>query len=306
MANLATRMLCLLLAGALSVPNVAFSLRAVPLAQTQDASAKVAPPTVRCTGSFQSGVASDSIADAASYLEGAYAEALDSAHKKLPEADQRAIRNAANASGPPDIISCSEDAYGEIPPSSAAALFQHEALRLDRGDVLFDLGAGLGGLAVDAALLGNARRAIGVEISSKRMELGCNVLRRVQGDVQGLTSARTKQTIGKHSNSVELREGDLFGTQDLERATVVYVASLCFREAMMSRLAAMLLHRLRPGTRVISLKSFSEKDSLAPEYGRRLMKVAEPKFPMTWTMPGYAQAVSIYRIEKYGRTAPVG
>lgn len=231
------------------------------------------------------------------YLEGAYADALGPAHRPLPSADARAIQRSANASGPPDPLSCGEGVYGEIPPGSAAELFRHEAVQLGHSDIFFDLGAGLGGLAVAAAVLGDAGRAVGVELAKSRFDLGCAVLGDVERDISGMAASNSSGGAAVGMNRVDLRLGDLFEVPDLKQATVVYVANFCFRKAMMQRLARRLRRELSAGTRLILLRSFDAAD-LTPQPGQRnLVKVAEPSLPMTWSLPGYANALYIYRVE---------
>lgn len=256
-------------------------------------------PAIHCAAGFPPGAVGTeaSTKQAVIYLEGAYADALGPAHRPLPAADARAIQHAANVSGPPDLSGCDEDVYGEIPPSSAAELFRHEAVQLGNADTFFDLGAGLGGLAVAAALLGDARRAVGVELAKSRLDLGCGVLQDVEADISSMAATNSSGAVTGGMNRVELRVGDLFEVPDLKQATVVYVANFCFRKAMMQRLASKLRRELSVGTRLILLRDFDAED-LTPQVGqRRFVEVARPSLPMTWSLPGYANALVIYHVE---------
>lgn len=252
-----------------------------------------------CEGGFPPGAVGTegSMKQAVVYLEGAYADALGPAHQPLPSADAHAIQRSANASGPADPINCGEGVYGEIPPGSAAELFRHEAVRLGRSDTFFDLGAGLGGLAVAAAVLGDASHAVGVELAKSRFDLGCGVLSDVERDISGMAGTNTSGGVADGMNRVDLRLGDLFEVPDLKQATVVYVANFCFRKAMMQRLARRLRSELALGTRLIVLRAFDAAD-VRPHFGlRNLVKVAQTSLPMTWSLPGYENALYIYRVE---------
>merc|ERR1719214_119895 len=100
------------------------------------------------------------------FVDRAYGD--DTVIADLPDAT---VRNAADKVGEPWDKACHEDTYGEIPQSSALALFRH--LNLSPTDVFADLGCGLGKMVVDAALFGRVRQTYGVELSHKRYDLAC-------------------------------------------------------------------------------------------------------------------------------------
>lgn len=129
--------------------------------------------------------------------------------------------------------------YGELMPTATLRLIAELGLR--RGDVFYDLGAGVGKVAMLAAMTTPAR-AIGLELSRERVERGAPVL----------AEARRRRLPG--ARRVELRHGDMM-TADIDDATVIYTCSTAFSTAFMNRLARRLaaLPRLRT---VASLQDF--------------------------------------------------
>jgi SAM-dependent methyltransferase len=102
--------------------------------------------------------------------------------------------------------------------------------RVDRNDVVYDLGSGDGRLVIAAARDFGAR-GVGIEIDPKLVAQSVETARRV-----GV------------SDRVSFREGDLFQL-DLSDATVV---TLYLSTAMNLRLRPKLLRELRPGARIVS------------------------------------------------------
>ena len=102
--------------------------------------------------------------------------------------------------------------------------------RVDRSDVVYDLGSGDGRLVIAAARDFHAR-GVGIEIDPKLVTLSVESARRAGvGD------------------RVSFREGDLFQA-DLSDATVV---TLYLSTALNLRLRPKLLRELRPGARIVS------------------------------------------------------
>lgn len=102
--------------------------------------------------------------------------------------------------------------------------------RVDRNDVVYDLGSGDGRLVIAAARDFGAR-GVGIEIDPKLVALSVDAARRAGvGD------------------RVSFREGDLFQA-DLSDATVV---TLYLSTALNLRLRPKLLRELRPGARIVS------------------------------------------------------
>lgn len=201
---------------------------------------------------------------------------------------------AADADGNCAIAICGEDTYGEITQAAAVTLLSDPHVHFPRGGVFFDLGSGLGKFVVDAAILVGARRAVGVELSSLRFNMGCATFSKIEGTLRksGKGSLDTRR--------IELHRGDMLQTQleELQHADVVYVASLCFRPAMMKELQNMLVRRLRAGTRVVSLRRFPQPDT-SKEAPANLNFVAKLRAVMDWNDPADPNPIFVYQVEPH-------
>ena len=151
---------------------------------------------------------------------------LNHLYEGLPNGDEIPLgdQHAIDASG-------GHEAYGELTVRGMREL--RSRLRPQHGDVFYDLGSGCGRSVVQAALEWPVARAVGVELAASRHSVGQDALARVSED-----ALRAR---------IVLRRGDIIACEGCEDATIVYVASLLFDDAFMSRLAARLseLPRLR-------------------------------------------------------------
>jgi predicted RNA methylase len=105
-----------------------------------------------------------------------------------------------------------------------------EIAKVNRNDVVYDLGSGDGRLVITAAQKYGAR-GVGIDINPKRIQQA---------------NANTKQA--NVTNLVEFRQQDLFET-DLSNATVV---TLYLLPTINLKLRPKLLKELKPGTRIVS------------------------------------------------------
>lgn len=178
--------------------------------------------------------------------------------------------------------------YGEITELGARQLFHYMGLTsssTDDGDnsslvknhgnvanedhTFVDLGCGNGKLLLQAYMeLPNVQQVLGIELANARYKAAIQAWGKLKKEA-------TDVRLGK-SAVVDIREGDLF-QMDLSSATHVYVASLCFTDAMMQRLA----HKLRDeGDKlqvVATLKPFPQ------DFDQRL-GIPQKKFlEMSWT-----------------------
>lgn len=115
--------------------------------------------------------------------------------------------------------------YGELMP--AATLHLLEALELDREDVFYDLGAGVGKVVLLAAATTDVARAIGVELARSRCdqaELAFAAARRA-----GLSGVRRAAMI--HADLLRV---------DMADATVAYTCSTAFSTPFMRKLTKRL------------------------------------------------------------------
>lgn len=161
--------------------------------------------------------------------------------------------------------------YGEVTTLGARQLFYFMGIssstsssRSDDNVVFYDLGCGRGKLVIQALLeLERVDKSIGVELSRMRQQAAVMAW-------QSLTSQHV--ALQASSSRLGLLQGDLFD-QDLSNATHIYVASLCFTDAMMHDLQQKLkaLPQLKC---VATLKKF-------PTWAHSRSEYVE----MTWTRP---------------------
>jgi SAM-dependent methyltransferase len=141
----------------------------------------------------------------------------------IPSHDVRAVARSKGSS-----------TYGELMPAATLRLF--EALELDRDDVFYDLGAGVGKVVLLAAATTPVGRAIGVELARSRCD---------QAERAFAAARRAGLATGRRARIVhaDLLDVDL----DLDDATVAYTCSTAFSTRFMRKLTKRLatLPRLR-------------------------------------------------------------
>ncbi len=165
----------------------------------------------------------------------------------IPPEDVRAVERSRGSA-----------TYGELMPTATVRLL--EQLELTRRDVFYDLGAGIGKVVLLAALTTPVARAIGVELSPRRVAAGN----------QGLALARAEGLRG--AKRASLIEADMLRCE-LDDATVVYTCSTAFSSAFMRKLLRRLalLPRLRT---LVSLQDFDDHPSFE--------LVATPRLDASW------------------------
>jgi len=253
----------------------------------------VSPPPQRlCAVNLpRHAIQADAQGDALGWLDKVFGKEEESSYN-IPTEDKNTILTSAVRFSKVASDECTEDSYGEILQTSAAKLFSHPLVQMKPGETFADLGSGLGQLVMDAVLVGEAKRAVGVELSATRSKEACSALQEVSKalPVTELSGWRAS----RHESQTEVFQGDLMGLPDdlISELNVVYVANLCFRPAMLSALSQKLDKSLPEGARVASLRKF---DSLGEK--PRLTLAGTVDLPMSWSMPGYSQAVYIYKVQ---------
>jgi hypothetical protein len=150
---------------------------------------------------------------------------------------------------------CQEDAYGELPIHMARELFKHVALK--QNDTFADLGSGLGKLPTAAVVLGGAKRALGVELSKERHRKACIGLQNISTALRKEFAAGSGSDV-RATGQVTLRQGD-FLKEDFHQTTVIYAASICFRDALMNQMGKKLGSEMVAGSRVAVSHNFPRK-----------------------------------------------
>lgn len=228
--------------------------------------------------------------DAVEYLDSIYDKYEESAYE-IPRADAQKVKAAAEHAGKEMPIQCNEDAYGEIPQESAIKMFSHPLVGLRSNELFVDLGSGLGRLVIDAAVFASVHRALGVELSHTRHNASCQAVQEVSHAMPAIPGSGWRAS--RHNSKVEFLEADILKLDDelLHDAGVVYVASLCFRTELLAKVREKLDRCLPTGARIVSLKAF---DPPRKGYKTRLHQKGTMDLPMSWSVPGYAQALYVY------------
>ena len=133
--------------------------------------------------------------------------------------------------------------YGELTPAGVSRMLDY--LRMDRQDVFYDLGSGVGRAVLQVAMTANIEKSAGIEIVEARHKAAKRVL----------ASARKQAWI--KSRAVVFRQESLLET-NLKDATVVYIASTCFSGNFMTKFARKLA-KLQKGLTLVSLRGFERK-----------------------------------------------
>jgi SAM-dependent methyltransferase len=148
--------------------------------------------------------------------------------------------------------------YGELQPAATLKLL--ERLELSRGDRFFDLGAGIGKVALLAAMATPVGRSVGVELSGTRIALA------------ELALARARDAKVRGVGRVRLLAGDMLRCP-LDDATVIYTCSTAFSPAFMRR----LIRRL---ARLPKLRTLVSLQELEPHRAFELREVV--RLDATW------------------------
>lgn len=204
-----------------------------------------------------------------------------------------------NPDGNCEVASCTEDTYGEMTQLGAAQMFANPHVLLKPGDTFVDLGSGFGRLVADAVILGGAGRAVGVELSHGRWQDGCQSMQNLADLLKSeQTTSDTKAPLraSTATQHLELRRGDMLRANVFSDADVVYVASLCFRPALLEQLQAVLVQQLRSGVRVVTLRRFVEPQVNQPA-SKKLVFQAMIRVGMDWNAHDDPQPVFVYRVE---------
>jgi hypothetical protein len=166
-------------------------------------------------------------------------------------------------------------AYGELSPESALRLLRW--LAPGEADVLYDLGAGVGKLVLQAACATRVGRAVGVELSRHHHAVATGVLDALVARV------------GPHE-AVALRarvsfvRGDLREV-DLADATIVYACSTCFPDDVRAALAEQALAAPR-------LRALVSTRALPAPWDERFETIGRVRVRTSWSE---SEHVLVYR-----------
>jgi SAM-dependent methyltransferase len=187
--------------------------------------------------------------------------------------------------------------YGEITELGSRQLFHYMGLGLNsetsensgniggEEEVFVDLGCGNGKLLLQAYMeLPNVCRILGIELAKARFTAAIQAWEKLKSDatdirlgVDGRDLVHANPDNGDDADTiVDIQEGDLF-EMDISTATHVYIASLCFTDDMMRRLAQKLVDEGRKLKVVGTLKPFPER------FDQYLGTPSKKLVEMSWT-----------------------
>ncbi|OQA35970.1 MAG: Histone methylation protein DOT1 [Candidatus Dependentiae bacterium ADurb.Bin331] len=149
--------------------------------------------------------------------------------------------------------------YGEITVKGAAELLKD--LDLQRKDVFYDLGSGVGKLVVQTALTTPVGKAVGVELAPTRHEHA----QAIKNEIEKRNLLKDTKLEFQRKNVAEI---------PLEDASVIFMCSTCFSDELMKTLMEKM-GKLKKGLRVLTLKRFPESTKFT------LVKTYQ--IPMTWS-----------------------
>lgn len=165
--------------------------------------------------------------------------------------------------------------YGEILYDSAQVLLTDPELGFGPQDIFYDLGSGVGKMAVQVYLNTPVKKVVGVELSPTRHAKAEKVIRRCM-----------QSNLMEKDRTLTLCHGDMLEL-DINDATIIYMCSTCYPPELLEQLV-IKFSQLQPGARIISLKEL-------PNYTQHGLEfVKEVRLPMTWSRED-GSPVYIYR-----------
>jgi hypothetical protein len=111
--------------------------------------------------------------------------------------------------------------YGELAPNGARKLLRW--LRLEKADVFYDLGSGVGRLVLELGMTMALKKCAGIEVAGSRWS----------GSQSAAAAAKKNGWI--KAKRLEFRK-ESFLDSDLSDATILYSCSTCFSARLMERL----------------------------------------------------------------------
>lgn len=198
----------------------------------------------------------------------------------VPEEQKTSINQVADSLGGKEN-GCRESVYGELPTTSVVHILN--ALALTKEDVFYDLGAGRGHVVATAFYSFLTKRAYGIEMSSKRVELACDFFAHLRLKMPPSVES------DKPTRSIQIAEGN-FLELDISDGTVFYLTATCFRPTLMYQISKRLLKLAEKSGRAIRVAAVSERFpnlnndfNYTSEERLRIMKSATEQVASDWT-----------------------
>jgi len=115
--------------------------------------------------------------------------------------------------------------YGEILFDSVTGLMNK--LNLDEKDVFYDLGSGVGKMALQVFMTTPIKEVYGIEASIKRFEKSCKAAAQVEEDFKGLY---------KNSRKLQFINANIVDC-DMKDATIIFACATCFGAELLTTIA---------------------------------------------------------------------
>jgi len=165
--------------------------------------------------------------------------------------------------------------YGEIDPRGLARLM-HQLGGLNKSDVFFDLGSGLGKAALQVFFGSEVSRVVGIELSNSRHEWAVEAL--------GVIKQRWKEVDGMlHAGgrSLQFFHEDILKA-DITGATVIWMGSLAFPPELMAQIGERILDQASTGCKILTMVHIP-LDSIKKSGKRELVHSASWTTRVRWT-----------------------
>lgn len=162
--------------------------------------------------------------------------------------------------------------YGEVDPRGLASVIKKLG-GLKSTDTFFDLGSGLGKAVLQVYASTPAARVVGVELAEARHKGAVDALAVLRHRFPILAGALDE------GRSVKFVHEDVLKA-DLQGATVVWMGSLAFPQALMGKIAERLLEHASSGCRVVTMIEFPP---LEPPRKRTLVQREELEVQVRWS-----------------------
>ncbi len=154
--------------------------------------------------------------------------------------------------------------YGEILPSSVSKMIKN--LFIDHNDVFYDLGSGSGKVVIQFYLQTPVKKAIGVEISSKRYYQSEQMMKVVKNEFK----LKNKKLGFMHENIVSKK-------LSYKDGTIFYLCSTCFDDKLMKSIFNKITKEAKNLKAIVSLRPFPDTCDVS-----RFTKKKNIKLPCTW------------------------
>jgi precorrin-6B methylase 2 len=177
--------------------------------------------------------------------------------------------------------------YGEIELSSAEKIFT-ELVPIGPSDVFYDLGCGIGKLALWVYLATPAKKISGIELCGSRFEQAVKAKKLMEEKILPKRKAIMLADWGDKASrkTLSVTCGNI-ADADLRDATIIYMCSTCYPDTLMQTMVDKFIG-LNEGLRIVTLKELPTHPSIH--------LIGKPqRFPMTWS-PERGSPVYIYEM----------